>query len=203
MSASGRLLGLIAVLATGCIASVILDAAGIRINLSPSAPLGVFVASQVPADSASHLERGMLVAVCLPPSVARWGRARAYLMRGSCADGTAPVGKTILAVAGDTVRVSSGGLALGSRVICGTSPLARDGQGRAMPRIGDGAYAVSVGEIWLISNYTARSWDSRYFGPVPTTGVVATLRPVWTIRREEPDTGRDRSSATNCSDRIR
>jgi conjugative transfer signal peptidase TraF len=190
MSAPGRLLTLIALVVSGCVLSVVLDAAGIRINLSPSAPLGVFLANPVPPHSVDHLRRGTLVAVCLPAAVARWGRGRGYLMRGSCTDGTAPVGKTILAVAGDTVRVGSDGLAVGGHLICRTGPLGRDGQGRTMPRVADGVYPVGDAEIWLISTYTARSWDSRYFGPVPATGVVAMLRPVWTIRG--PDvTGRD------------
>lgn len=181
MSASGRLLALIALVLSGCALGLVLDAAGIRINLSPSAPVGIFVAKAV-AHSGDQLQRGILVAVCLPAGIARWGRGRGYLMRGGCSDGTAPVGKTIVAIAGDTVRVGAEGLAVGGHLICRTSPLGRDGEGRTMPRVADGAYPVGDGEIWLISTYTARSWDSRYFGPVSATGVVAMLRPVWTIR---------------------
>jgi conjugative transfer signal peptidase TraF len=192
MSASGRLLTLTALVVSGCALSLVLDAAGIRINLSPSAPLGIFVAKAVAPHSGEQLRRGMLVAVCLPAAIARWGRGRGYVMRGSCSDGTAPVGKTILAVSGDTVRVGADGLAVDGHLISRTRPLGCDGQGRTMPREADGAYPVGDGEIWLISTYTARSWDSRYFGPVPATGVVAMLRPVWTIRGGGPDvTGPD------------
>jgi conjugative transfer signal peptidase TraF len=153
---------------------------GVRVNLSPSAPIGLFLASR--ADTGTRFQRGMLVAVCLPLGVARFGRGRRYLMRGSCSDGTAPVGKSIFAIAGDTVVVSDAGLALNGSEIHQTRRLARDTQGRAIPKIASGVYAVAAREIWLISTQTAKSWDSRYFGPVPTSGVAETLRPLWAIR---------------------
>jgi conjugative transfer signal peptidase TraF len=194
-------LGLSAVAACGVLLGVTLRAAGVRVNLSPSAPLGVFLASPLPSGHGAELHRGMLVAVCLPHAMAQVGRARGYLMRGSCADGTAPVGKTILALSGDTVVVSGEGVAVGSgRPLCRTRPLGRDAAARPIPRIPDGRYAVAAGEIWLISTYTVRSWDSRYFGPVPAAGVVATLRPLWTIetRRPESDTTRGQRLAAAC-----
>jgi conjugative transfer signal peptidase TraF len=172
-----RLVGL--VIAGSC-AAALLREAGVRINLSPSAPLGIFVAT--PVDASVHVRRGMLVSACLPASIAQTGRARRYLIRGSCSDGTAPVGKTVFAIAGDTVTVNEAGLALDGRPECHTTPLARDSQGRTIPRIPNGSYTVAAGETWLISTYTTRSWDSRYYGSVPTAGVVAILRPLWTIR---------------------
>jgi conjugative transfer signal peptidase TraF len=123
-----------------------------------------------------------MVAICLPAGIAQLGRARRYLIRGSCSDGTAPVGKSIFAVPGDTVTVSDAGLALDGRRECRTRPLARDSEGRTIPRLPNGSYAVAAGEIWLISTYTTQSWDSRYFGPVPAAGVATLLRPLWTIR---------------------
>ncbi len=205
MNASARLAGLIGCAASGCVLSVALHSAGIRINLSPSAPVGVFLATPIFSEraSAAQLRRGTLVAVCLPERVAEWGRARRYLMRGSCSDGTAPVGKTIIAESGDTVTVSADGLAIDGHPICNTRPLARDREGRPIPRMPDGRYPVGGGEIWLISTYTTRSWDSRYFGAVPTAGVVETLRPVWTAGRGEADTATGGGSAANCSSHIR
>lgn len=203
MSTSGRVVRLIGITASGCALSVALHAAGVRINLSPSAPLGVFLAAPIGHGRQlnAQLERGRLVAVCLPAAIAQWGRARGYLMRGSCPDGTAPVGKTVFAVSGDTVTVTADGLALGGgQPICRTRALVRDAAGRTIPRVPDGRYEVAAGEIWLVSTYTVRSWDSRYFGPVPTARAVATLRPIWTMTagRDEPDTTGGRS-VPSCS----
>jgi conjugative transfer signal peptidase TraF len=171
---------LVALVAVGFIAAGTLRLVGVRINLSQSAPIGLFLARR--ADSGTRFERGMLAAVCLPLVVARFGRDRRYLMRGSCSDGTAPVGKSIFAVTGDTVVVSDAGLALNGREVHGTRRLARDSEGRAIPRISSGVYVVGAEAIWLISTRAANSWDSRYFGPVPTSGVVEILRPLWAIR---------------------
>ena len=205
MNTSARLAGLIGCAASGCVLGVALRAAGIRINLSPSAPVGVFLATPVQAERQSkvQLRRGMVVAVCLPVPLEEWGRARRYLMRGSCSDGTAPVGKTILAESGDTITVTADGLAVDGRLICNTRPLARDREGRPIPRMPDGRFAVGAGEMWLVSTYTTRSWDSRYFGPVPTAGVVETLRPLWTAGRGESDTATGQRSVASCSPHIR
>jgi type IV secretory pathway protease TraF len=39
---------------------------------------------------------------------------------------------------------------------------------------------VGAGEVWLFGFNDARSWDARYFGPVPAAGVRGVLRPVVT-----------------------
>jgi hypothetical protein len=36
------------------------------------------------------------------------------------------------------------------------------------------------GQVWLWSPFAARSFDSRYFGPTPASGLVSQLRPVLT-----------------------
>jgi type IV secretory pathway protease TraF len=43
-----------------------------------------------------------------------------------------------------------------------------------------GAYRVGTGEVWLFGFNDTRSWDARYFGPVPLTGIRGVLRPVVT-----------------------
>src|SRR5579863_337947 len=153
--------------------------APLRLNLSSSIPPGWYMARGIRTGAA--VRRGTLVAACLPLVVAGWGRARGYLHRGSCADGTAPVGKPVFAIGGDTVTVGSSGLELdGARVPC-TEPLRQDSNGRHLPRVPDGRYVVQPGEVWLVSTYSRRSWDSRYFGPVPVSAIILALSPLWTF----------------------
>jgi type IV secretory pathway protease TraF len=52
----------------------------------------------------------------------------------------------------------------------------------ALQPFADGRYIVGSGEIWLVSSYSPRSFDSRYFGPVKVGRVVATVRPVLHVR---------------------
>lgn len=154
----------------------------LRINLSPSVPIGLYVAERAVSSASKHVDRGWLVEVCLPEEVARWGHARGYLTRGSCADGLAPVGKAVFAVAGDTVSVSAAGLGIGQVVAPNTRALTHDFRGRPLAPVGEGRHVVAPGEVWLVSTYSAASWDSRYYGPVSVTRVIARLRPVWVTR---------------------
>lgn len=173
-----------ATIAIGAVTVLALRSAGMRINLSPSVPVGIYLAERIRSDRLVH--RGSLVAVCLPADVAEWGRARGYLHRGSCADGTAPVGKPVFAVAGDTVTVRATGLRLNRDAIARTQPLRTDDHARPLPRVPDGRYVVHTGDVWLVSTYSTRSWDSRYFGAVPATAIVSLLRPIWVAGGRAP-----------------
>jgi conjugative transfer signal peptidase TraF len=159
---------------------LMLHRAPLRLNLSSSVPLGWYVARGV--QTGSPLQRGTLVTACLPESVAAWGRSRGYLHRGSCPDGTAPVGKPIFAIDGDTVTVRSDGLELDGAPMPCTRPLRQDSEGRPLTRVPDGRYVVHPGEVWLVSTFSPRSWDSRYFGPVPASAIVSALSPVWVFK---------------------
>jgi conjugative transfer signal peptidase TraF len=143
-------------------------------------PVGLY-RSRPDAD-AGALVPGTIVAVCLSERLATWGRRRGYLMRGRCPDGTAPIGKPIFAASGDTVMVTSSGLARNRIPTADTRPLAHDRAGRSLRRIPCGTYLVALGQLWLVSTHTASSWDSRYFGPVPAADVIAILRPIWVLR---------------------
>jgi conjugative transfer signal peptidase TraF len=143
-------------------------------------PVGLYRSR--PGADASALVAGTIVAVCLPDRLAMWGRRRGYLMHGRCPDGVAPIGKPIFAASGDTVTVTSSGLARNCILTADTRPLVHDRAGRSLLRIPFGTYPVALGQLWLVSTHTASSWDSRYFGPVPAADVIAVLRPIWVLR---------------------
>src|SRR2546430_6455262 len=77
----------VALLGTGCLA-------GLRLNLTGSLPVGLYLASRaVPI-------RGTIVLACLPPRVAAFARNRGYVPRGGgCPGDVLPLGKPVLAVA--------------------------------------------------------------------------------------------------------
>ncbi len=155
------------------------QSAGLWLNLSPSMPVGLYRSR--PNAAASALVPGTIVAVCLPEGLATWGRRRGYLMRGRCPGGTAPIGKPIFAISGDTVMVTLSGLARNRIPTADTRSLAHDRAGLPLLRIPSGTYPVALGQLWLVSTHTASSWDSRYFGPVPSADVIAVLRPIWVL----------------------
>ena len=147
----------------------------LRIMLTDSsAPAGIYRLSAVPAG------RGALVAACLPAAIARTGLARGYLQKGDCPAGAEPVAKVIGAVAGDVVDLEPGWVAINGVKFPNSQTAARDSAGRPLAHVPWGARRVDAGEVWLFGFNNARSWDARYFGPVPAADVRGVLRPVVT-----------------------
>ena len=167
-------LAVVLVLLASAVAAVRL--AGLRLQQTGSLPRGLYrdVRGAPPT-------RGTLGVWCQTPDVARWARERGYVGRGNCPGGVEAIGKAVLAVAGDTVRVTADGLTVNGVLAPHTRPLERDSRGRPMRRVPRGTYYVGADEVWLWSPHTGRSFDSRYFGAVPTGALVAVVRPVWTF----------------------
>ncbi len=125
--------------------------------------------------------RGDLVLACLPDAIAQFGRARGYLLRGrGCGDGVEPVGKRLSALPGDSVEVMPDYIAVNGQRSEHSATLSRDSHGRSVNHVAWGRYTVPTNQVWLFGTKDARSWDSRYFGPVPTRSVRAALEPVLT-----------------------
>jgi conjugative transfer signal peptidase TraF len=143
---------------------------GIRLNTSPSLPFGLY---RVTSDSAAPL-----VEFCPAEPVASFANARGYRQVGSCPDGGTPLMKPIVAHEGDVVDISAVGLRVNSTLIRNSAPLARDTGGRPLTPWPNGKYTVPNGAVWLISSYHARSFDSRYFGPISTAFIRNHLRPL-------------------------
>lgn len=125
------------------------------------------------------LERGMIVLACLPDEVAKLAYERNYIASGKCKGGYAPVGKYIQAIPGDEVRFTSEGIFVNGKLLENSKPYAMDGEGRAMPVMLQ-YMELPNDELVLLNNY-AGSFDSRYYGPIPSRYVVGTLKPIWTF----------------------
>src|SRR3989454_9703645 len=152
--------------------------AGLRLNLTGSLPVGLYVAA------GAAPVRGALVLVCLPLEVAAFARARGYVPRGgACPGGVVPIGKPVLASAGDTVTVTSTGLLVNRAPVPNSQALAMDRKGRPLPQLPTGRYVVRPGTVWILSSYSPFSFDSRYFGPVRAGQVLTSVRPLWTVGR--------------------
>jgi conjugative transfer signal peptidase TraF len=149
--------------------------AGFRLNLTGSMPVGLYLTSAVAPS------RDAIVLTCLPPNVAAFARERGYVPRGGgCPGSVLPVGKPIVAIAGDTVTVTPSGLFVNGRPVPNSQPLAVDRQGRPLPQLAVGRYVVRPGAVWVVSSYSRFSFDSRYFGAIETRRVRASVRQLWT-----------------------
>jgi conjugative transfer signal peptidase TraF len=148
----------------------------LRITLTDSAaPSGIYrLIKGVPVG------RGELVAACVPAAIARTGLMHGYLREGDCPAGAEPVAKVIGAVAGDVVKVEPGWVAVNSVTFPNSRTAARDSAERPLDHVAWGVSRVAPGEVWLFGFNDLRSWDARYFGPVPLASVRGVLRPVLT-----------------------
>lgn len=154
---------------------IIAYGAGIRFTLTPSMPIGLYRVVEVP------LERGAMVTFCPPAWAADFALDRGYLHRGPCDGGTQPLGKYILGLPGDTLVVRPEGLMLNGAAIPESAVYHRDRLGRELLHVPFGQHVVGRDSLFLFSNHHPRSFDSRYFGALPSSGVISSLTPLWTF----------------------
>lgn len=152
-----------------------LSLSGIRVNSTPSVPIGLWKIE----DLNGRARRGQIVSV-QPPHGGFFALAesRGYIGLGPCAGGVAPLLKPIAAVAGDCVTVSVQGIAVNGALLPNSNALQQDSMGRCLMPVKHGKYVVQLGTVWLVSG-CARSFDSRYFGAVPTANILGTAKPIW------------------------
>jgi conjugative transfer signal peptidase TraF len=174
----------IVAIAGSSVALVLLAAlAGIRVVLTPSMPRGLYLARPLRGDPA----RGDTVAVCLSETYAAFARGRGYIAAGTACPGRAQtLTKAILAVAGDTVRVTPRGIVIGTQVLPNSALRRVDSAGRPLPGV-EGIHVVPPGHVWVGSTFDPASFDSRYFGPVPASSLVSRRRPIWTEAADARD----------------
>ncbi len=149
--------------------------AGLRLNLTGSLPVGLYLVTRAAPD------RGSLVLMCLPVSVAAFAKTRGYVPQGgSCPGGLVPVGKRVCAVPADTVTVTPSGLLVNRTPVRNSRPLEVDHEGRPLPQLAVGQSVVRPGAVWVVSSYSRSSFDSRYFGAVEPGPTAVSVRRLWT-----------------------
>lgn len=149
---------------------------GLRISLTDSAaPAGLYRIVR-----GVSIERGELVGACLPTSIAQEGLARGYLRKGDCPGGAEPVAKIIGALPGDVLEVRPGWVSVDGEMFANSAVAARDSIDRPLSHVPWGRRQVAQGEVWMFGFHNVRSWDARYFGPVPLSGVQGVLKPILT-----------------------
>lgn len=167
----------VAIVLAGLLLTLVLviagTAGGLRINITPSEPLGLW--RLVALDRAAAV--GDLIFICLPEDAAmREARERGYLRSGLCPGGFAPLIKTVIATEGQRVEIGSAVRVDGITVT--NSPVSkRDGKGRPLAAFRGGI--VPAGSVFLHSGFVG-SYDSRYFGPLPVSGILGLAQEVLT-----------------------
>jgi conjugative transfer signal peptidase TraF len=146
---------------------------GIRINTSPSLPVGLYL---VTTEGNANL-----VEFCPAEPLAAVSLVRGYRSPGACQDGGAPLLKPVVARCGDVVELSARGICVNGRLLANTVPLGEDTKGRPLKSWPFGHFEVAPGTVWVASSYDSRSFDSRYFGPVSIVAIRNRLKVLLTL----------------------
>ena len=153
---------------------------GIRINITSSLQRGFYVVSQRPSAN--------LVEFCPEGDAASISLERDYRTPGgTCPDGGSPLMKPIAALAGDRVEVTTNGIRVNGKLIPNSAAHFKDHRGRPLNPWPNGEYIVQAGSLWVVSDFNSWSFDSRYFGPIPSSLVQHRLRPLWTFHTKVPE----------------
>jgi conjugative transfer signal peptidase TraF len=152
-----------ALLCAAAATAAIAEGVGLRVNLTPSLPRGLYIAD----------DAGPLAEFCQAGS-------SDYVGRGRCRDGSAPLLKPIVAAEGQTVVLTADGITVDGRLLPNTAPSLFDRNGRLLRHYPFGRYKVGEGEVWVASSHHAGSFDSRYFGPIGEAEIRRRLVPLMT-----------------------
>lgn len=143
-------------------------------NTDSAAPAGIYRVV------GHRVARGDLVAACLPIAVAQQGLQRGYLRVGGCAGDAEPVDKIVGALPGDIVETEPGWVGVNGVRFAHSVTASHDSASRPLSHVEWGKHVVAANEVWLFGFNDRRSWDSRYFGPIPIANVRGKLEPVLT-----------------------
>jgi conjugative transfer signal peptidase TraF len=186
---------LVAAIAAAVLTAWCVRVTDLRFNLTPSMPLGIYRLIPI-AEGA--IRRGMLVEACAPSHAAELGRRRGYLGRGVCPRDAEPLLKRIVACSGDDVVISEIGVAVNSEPLPHSAPLSVDVDRRPLTFWKTASYRLRRGEIWLYAD-NVRSWDSRYWGPISATDVLAQAFPILTFPSIVRNDGKGSVFAEQCT----
>ncbi len=169
------------VIGPGIVAGVLLIQAvflyliGVRINTTPSIPVGLYWRVSQPVD------KGAYVMFCPPEvQVFEQARERGYIGAGICPGGYGYMMKKVSGTTNDRIDVGRDGVRVNGRLLNLSVPLRADGSARPMPRFQSDSYVLSEFQLLLMGDISAQSFDGRYYGPVQRRQVKEVIVPVVT-----------------------
>ena len=144
-----------------CIVAVLVaaDLYGLRVNVTPSMPLGVYRVTD------ARPRRGDLVMFCPDAPMADFALKRGYLAAGACPYGVRPMLKRLAGVGGDSMLWSAHGVSVNGTPVPNSAPHFADKNGRPLPHALRGG-TIPPGKALLLASHPD-SFDGRYFGLVP------------------------------------
>jgi signal peptidase I len=109
-------------------------------------------------------ERGAIAIACVPSAYARWALTVNVLKPDARCDGVEPVVKRVVAVAGDRIAFKAEGVYVNGVRQSGSARIAVFRKNTMLPHVAEAEYRLQPGELLLLGDNRAESWDGRYWG---------------------------------------
>ena len=143
------------------------------INTTDSMPKGLYFKT-----SPTDIQRGDIVLVCLSDSKANKAIEAGYLITNNqCANGSESLVKRVIAIPDDHVTVTNTYMIINKTVYPATRYLLSPTGKPVIKFIKAGTYRSKGYWLYGASDFKY-SWDSRYFGEVPRSGIKNILKPL-------------------------
>ena len=153
--------------------ALIASAFGLIWNTSASLPRGLWHKTDAFAEEPNI--RGRYVVFCPPDNaIFSAARQRKILAPGRCSGNYMPLIKQVIGVPNDQITVDSS-VAV-NRVHISNSDIRPDVAAVNGPKI----FNLAIAHFWLMSTYTSKSFDSRYFGAIDSNQIEAFVEPLLT-----------------------
>ena len=149
--------------------------AGLRINTSPSIPIGIYRITSEP------IKVGNYVLLCpenKEPFIT--AQKRGYIGAGYFPGGLGYMFKRVAALPNDIITTTENGMQINGKLYPNSKPFKHDALNRALPIWHATQTRLKAGEVILMTKNDQNSFDARYFGPIPQQQIISVVQPVLT-----------------------
>lgn len=151
------------------------DWLGLRFNHSQSVAPGFYWVVDKPP------EKGDFVSFCpAQDSINQMAYERGYIGFGNCPGHTERLLKIVYGTGGDTIELTKDGVVINGSLLPKTNTLTQDGLNRPLAPFDKRRRVLQADDLWVMTNRSPFSFDSRYFGPIRSTQISAVVKPIWT-----------------------
>lgn len=140
------------------------------------------------------IHRGDLVTFCLSEKHQKFGLERGYLINGMRCQFSEPLIKKVIAIPGDNVIFASQFIVVNDQSLP-YKTLRTDSKDRPLIAYPAGVY-TNTKNYWVIGTDSKRSWDSRYFGPIPQKSILWKIKPLLVYHKDKTTTKRKMKQCT-------
>jgi conjugative transfer signal peptidase TraF len=152
-------------------------AAGLSVNDSVGFPRGSFPRGIYRLTDATP-RKGGLVIFAVPDAPIFNEALRRHYLKHSLFERPLFLLKRLAAVVGDHVSIDTRGVFVNGKLLPFSKLRARDAVGRPIPEACLRDYVLRSGETLLMSDYSAWSFDARYFGVQKRADIVSQAHPL-------------------------